>query len=124
MRKTIASVSTYSRAQNNYKTKRRRKSRVRGKTAKRRLIFSKDMRVRARAGYVRGRHAGRAYLLSKQKKEMRKNEKSGKTRVASMRATGRVNVWATGRVRVRVARGRANGMIGQTIMRKRGRGNG
>lgn len=31
---------------------------------------------------------------------------------------------ATGRVSMRVARGRANGMIGQTIMRKRGRGNG
>lgn len=55
MRITIASVSTDSRAQNYYKTKRRRKSRVRGKTAKRRLIFSKDMRVRARAGYVCGR---------------------------------------------------------------------
>ena len=41
-----------------------------------------------------------------------------------MRATGRVNVWATGRVSMRVARGRANGMIGQAIMRKRGLGNG
>lgn len=66
MRITIASVSTDSRAQNYYKTKRRRKSRVRGKTAKRRLIFSKDMRVRARARYVRGR---RAYLLSKRKND-------------------------------------------------------
>lgn len=67
--------------------------------------------ARARAGYVRGRRAGRAYLLSK-----RKNEKCRKTRVASMRATGRVSM--------RVARGRANGMIGQTIMQKRARGNG
>lgn len=99
MRITIASVSTDSRAQKYYKTKRRRKSRVRGKTAKRRLIFSKDMRVRARARYVRGRRAGRAYLLSK-----RKNEKNGKTRVASMRVT----------------RGRANGMIGQTSIWKVG----
>lgn len=104
MRITIAYVPTDSRAQNYYKTKRRRKSRVRGKTAKRRLIFSKDMRVRARAGYVRGR---RAYLLSKQE-----NEKNGKTRVASMRATGRVSM--------RVARGRANGMIGQTSIWKVG----
>lgn len=69
MRITIASVSTDSRAQNYYKTKRRRKSRVRGRTAKRRLIFSKDMRVRARATYVRGRRAGRAYLLSKRENE-------------------------------------------------------
>lgn len=74
MRITIASVSTDSRAQNYYKTKRRRKSRVRGKTAKRRLIFSKDMRVRARAGYVCGRICvravrGRAYLLSKRENE-------------------------------------------------------
>lgn len=84
MRITIASVSTDSRAQNYYKTKRRRKSRVRGKTAKRRLIFSKDMRVRARAGYVRGRRAGRAYLLS-----MRKNEKCWKTRAESMRKNER-----------------------------------
>lgn len=50
---------------------------------------------------------------------MRENEKSGKTRVASMRATDWANVWTTGRASVRVARGRANGMIGQTIMRKR-----
>lgn len=106
MRITIAYVPTDSRAQNYYKTKRRRKSRVRGKTAKRRLIFSKDMRVRARAGYIRGRRAGRAYLLSK-----RKNEKNGKTRVASMRATGRASVRS---------RGRANGMIGQTIIWKVG----
>ena len=42
--------------------------------------------------------------------------KSEKTRVARMRATGRASM--------RVASGRANGMIGQTIMRKRGRGNG
>ena len=28
----------------------------------------------ARAGFVRGRRAGRAYLLSKRKREMRKNE--------------------------------------------------
>lgn len=45
------------------------------------------MRVRARAGYVRERRAGRAYLLSK-----RKNEKRGKTGVASIRVTGRVSV--------------------------------
>lgn len=74
MRITIASVPTDSRAQNYYKTKRRRKSRIRRVAAKRRLIFSKDMRVRARAGYVRGRRAGRAYLLSKRKRKMRKNE--------------------------------------------------
>ena len=58
-------------------------------------------------GYVCGRRAGRAYLLSK-----RKNEKSGKTRVASIRATVRVSI--------RVARGRANGMIGQTSIWKVG----
>ena len=40
----------------------------------------------------------RAYLLSKRKVENRK------TRVASMRATGRANVWVTGRARVRVSR--------------------
>lgn len=65
MRITIASVSTDSRAQNYYKTKRRRKSRVRGKTAKRRLIFSKDMRVRARARgrdmYAGGARGARIY---------------------------------------------------------------
>lgn len=44
---------------------------------------------------------------------------SGKTRVASMRATGRANVWATGRASVR-SRGRANGMIGQTSIWKVG----
>ena len=32
------------------------------------------MRVRARAGDARGRRAGRAYLLSKRKREKRKNE--------------------------------------------------
>lgn len=45
-----------------------------------------------------------------------------------MRATGRANVWATdwanvwatGRVRVRVTRGRVNGMIGQTSIWKVG----
>lgn len=35
---------------------------------------------------------------------MRENEKSGKTRVASMRATDWANVWTTGRVSMRVAR--------------------
>lgn len=43
MRITIASVPTDSWAQKYYKTKRRRKSRIRGKAAKRRYIFSKDM---------------------------------------------------------------------------------
>ena len=36
-----------------------------------------------------------------------------------MRATDWANVWATGRASVR-SRGRANGMIGQTIMRAGG----
>lgn len=90
MRITIASVPTDSWAQNYYKTKRRRKSRIRGAAAKRRHIFSKDIACAC---------AGRAYLLSK-----RKNEKSGKTRVASSRATGRVSMRS---------RGRANGMLGE-----------
>ena len=42
---------------------------------------------------------------------MRENEKCGKKRVASMRATGRVRVRS---------RGRANGMIGQTSIWKVG----
>lgn len=37
-----------------------------------------------------------------------------------MRATGRANVWVTDWARVRVARGRANGMIGQTSIWKVG----
>lgn len=63
MRITIASVPMDSRAQNYYKTKRRRKSRVRGKTAKRRLIFCKDMRVRARGRdmYAGGAQGARIY---------------------------------------------------------------
>ncbi len=69
-------------------------------------------RVRARAGYIRGRRAGRAYLLSKRKRKMRKNE-SGE------HAGNRLGeCMATGRTSVRVARGRANGMIGQTIIWK------
>lgn len=39
-----------------------------------------------------------------------------------MRATGRANVWATGRMSMRVARGRVNGMIGQTSIWKVGGG--
>ena len=42
-------------------------------------------------GYVCGRRAGRAYLLSK-----RKNEKCGKMRVASMQTTARVSVQKNG----------------------------
>lgn len=75
MRITIASVPTDSRAQNYYKTKRRRKSRIRGKAAKRKHIFSKDKACACAGGIcARGGHAGRAYLLSKRKGEMRKNE--------------------------------------------------
>lgn len=51
---------------------------------------------------------------------MRENGKSGKTRVASMRATDWANVWAIGRMSMRVVRGRANGMIGQTSIWKVG----
>lgn len=37
-----------------------------------------------------------------------------------MRVTDWANVWATGRVSMRVARGSANGMIGQTSIWKVG----
>lgn len=74
MRITIAYVPTDSRAQNYYKTKRRRKSRVRGKTAKRRLIFSKDMRVRARADMCASGAWARVFIKLAEKREMRKNE--------------------------------------------------
>ena len=82
MRITIAYVPTDSRAQNYYKTKRRRKSRVRGKTAKRRLIFSKDMRVRARADMCASGAWARVFIKLAEKRELR----------------------ATGRVSMRVAR--------------------
>lgn len=52
MRITIASVPTDSWAQKYYKTKRRRKSRIRGKATKRRLIFSKDMACACAGGHV------------------------------------------------------------------------
>lgn len=62
MRITIASVPTDSWAQNYYKTKRRRKSRIRGKAAKRRYIFSKDMAcVRGRDMYAGGAQGARIY---------------------------------------------------------------
>ena len=74
MRITIASVPTDSRAQNYYKTKRRRKSRIRGAAAKRRHIFSKDIACACAGGIYTRAARGSAYLLSKRKGEMRENE--------------------------------------------------
>lgn len=63
MRITIASVPTDFRAQNYYKTKRRRKSRIRGAAAKRRHIFSKDMACACAGGhmYAGGAQGARIY---------------------------------------------------------------
>lgn len=72
MRITIASVSTDSRAQNYYKTKRRRKSRIRGKAAKRRYIFSKDMACACAGGICT--RAARVFIKLAEKREKRKNE--------------------------------------------------
>ena len=77
MRITIASVPTDSRAQNYYKTKRRRKSRIRGKAAKRKYIFSKNMACACAGGiYTRTRAArgARVFIKLAEKREMRKNE--------------------------------------------------
>lgn len=71
------------------------------------LFFIKIMSCE-RAGGICTREARGARVFIK----LARKRESGKTRVASMRATGRV--------RVRVARGRVNGMIGQTSIWKVG----
>lgn len=75
MRITIASVPTDSRAQNYYKTKRRRKSRIRGAAAKRRHIFSKDMACACAGGIcTRAARGARVFIKLAEKREKRKNE--------------------------------------------------
>ena len=75
MRITIASVPTDSRAQNYYKTKRRRKSRIRGAAAKRRHIFSKDMAC-ACAGEIctRAARGARVFIKLAETKKAEKRE--------------------------------------------------
>lgn len=78
MRITIASVPTDSWAQNYYKTKRRRKSRIRGKAAKRKYIFSKDMACACAGGIcTRVARGARVFIKLAEKREMLENE-SGK----------------------------------------------
>lgn len=75
MRITIASVPTDSWAQNYYKTKRRRKSRIRGAAAKRRHIFSKDIACACAGGiYTRAARGARVFIKLAEKREKRKNE--------------------------------------------------
>ena len=76
MRITIASVPTDSRAQKYYKTKRRRKSRIRGAAAKEELFFIKITACACASGICTraGRGRAYAYLLSKRKRKMRKKE--------------------------------------------------
>lgn len=112
MRITIASVPTDSRAQNYYKTKRRRKSRIRGKAAKRKHIFSKDKACACAGGIcARGGARGtRVFIKLAGKREKRKNESGEHAGNRSGESAGgaresKRNDWTT-------------------IMRKRGRGNG
>ena len=75
MRITIASVPTDSWAQKYYKTKRRRKSRIRGKAAKRRYIFSKDMACACAGGIcTRAARGARVFIKLAEKRKKRKNE--------------------------------------------------